>query len=77
MIEVYIELRNNIPLGQLISNLRTLNVDIEGIQFEEDISVDSDVRAFILTIKSARRRNHLQFIDDIRKIDGIVHVEGL
>lgn len=77
VLEVYIELRDNISLGKFISNLRVLNVDIEEVQYEQDAFVDRGVRAFILTLKSARRRDHIQFMEDIRGIDGIVHIEGL
>lgn len=77
VLEVYIELREDVPLGKLISSLRALKLDIEDVQFEQDASVDSDVRAFILTLKSASRRDQLQYMDDIRKIDGIIHIEVL
>lgn len=63
VLEVYIELNDHLPLGKFISNLRALNLDIEDIQFEQEASVDSGVRAFILTLKSARRRDHIQFVD--------------
>lgn len=75
--EVYIELRDDVPLGKFISSLRELKLEIEDVQFEQDASVDSNVRAFILTLKSAQRREHFQYMDDIRKIDGIVHIKAL
>lgn len=74
---VYVELQDSAPIGWFIKNLRALDVDIEDIQFEQETSVDSGVRAFVLTLKSAQRRDHFQFIEDIRAIDGIVHIEGL
>ena len=75
--EVYVELQDSTPIGRFIKNLRTLNVDIEDVQFEQESSVDSGVRAFVLTLKSARRRDHIQFVDDIRKIEGLIHIEAL
>ena len=77
VLEVYVELQDSVPIGRFIKNLRALNVDIEDIQFEQEASVDSGIRAFVLTLKSARRRDHIQFADDIRSIDGLVHVEAL
>ena len=74
---VYVELQDSTPFGRFIKNLRALDVDIEDVQFEQEASVDSGIRAFVLTLKSARRRDHFQFIEDIRAIDGIVHIEGL
>lgn len=77
VLEVYVEIQDSMPIGTFIRNLRARNVEIEDFQFEQDTSVDSDVRAFVLTLKSARRRDHIQFMDDIRKIEGIVHIEAL
>ena len=77
VLEVYIELQDTLPLRKFIRDIRSLNVDIEDIQFEQDAAVDSGVRAFVLTLKSAHRRDHIQFMEDIRGIDGIVHIEAL
>lgn len=77
VLEVYIELQDTLPLREFIRDMRSLNVDIEDIQFEQGAVVDSGVRAFVLTLKSAHRRDHIQFMKDIRGIDGIVHIEAL
>lgn len=77
VLEVYIELQDTLPLREFIRDIRSLNVDIEDIQFEQDATVDSGVRAFVLTLKSTHRRDHIQFMEDIRGIDGIVHIEAL
>ena len=71
------ELQDTVPIGRFIKSLRALNVDIEDVQFEQESSVDSGIRAFVLTLKTAHRRDHLQFVDDIRKIDGLVYIEAL
>lgn len=75
--EIYVELQDSVQIGSFIKNLRALNVEIEGIEFQEDYSVHSGVRAFVVTLKSARRRDHLQFVDEVRRIEGLIYIEAL
>ena len=77
VLEVYVELQDSMPIGKFIRSLRSLNVEIEEIQFEQEAATDDDARALILTLKSARRRDHIQFVNDMRKIEGLVHIEAL
>lgn len=77
VLEAYIELQDNVPIRKFISDLRAMNVEIEDIQFEQDASVDGGIRAFVLTLKSARRRDHIQFVDEIHEIEGVNHIEAL
>ena len=77
MLEIYIEVRDDLPLRNLITGLRSLNVDIEDIKFEQDASVSEGVRAFIITLTLGHRRDHLRLLESIREIDGIVHIESL
>ena len=77
VLEVYVELQATTPIGQFLKELRALNISIEDIQFEQESSVDENARAFILTLKSARRRDHIQFIEEIRRINGLLHIEAL
>lgn len=77
VLEVYVELQDSMPIGKFIRSLRSLNVEIEEIQFEQEAATDDDARALILTLKSACRRDHIQFVNDMRKIEGLVHIEAL
>ena len=77
VLEVYVELQATTPIGQFLKELRALNISIEDIQFEQESSVNENARAFILTLKSARRRDHIQFIEEIRRINGLLHIEAL
>ena len=74
---VYAELKKSVSMGRFINDLRALQVEIEDVQFEQESTVDSGIRALVLTLKSASRRDHIQFLDDIRNIEGLVHVEAL
>ena len=77
VLDVYIELQNGASLRTFLGDLRALDVGIEDVLFEQDAVVDTGVRAFVLTVKSACRRDYLQFMEDIRAINGVVYAEGL
>lgn len=79
IVEVYMELDNTLTLGDLLRTIREMGLDIQDIQ--RDSGLDSDLgngsRAYIATLKSKKRRNHLELIDEVRKISGIAYVEEL
>lgn len=77
MLEVYVELSGALSLGTFISQIRQLELEITDIQHDGDAMVENGQRAFIATLRSPRRRNHLLLIEEIRKIEGVVHLEEL
>ena len=77
VIEVYVELLESVPLGDFIRSVRTLDLEIEGVQFEDNTALEDGVRAFTTILKSKKRRDHILLIEDIRKIHGVVHIEVL
>lgn len=77
VVEVYIELLETSPLGDFIRSVRELGLEIEGIQFEHDNALEDGTRALITTLKAKKRRDHILLMEDLRKMEGVVHVEAL
>lgn len=77
LLEVYIELANTMPLNEFSQNLRALDLQIEGIQFEPDSVLEKDTRAIVLSLKSAKREDHDFLLQQIKALPGIVHLEEL
>ena len=77
LLDVYIELANNVPLNELVHNLRALNLQIEGIQFEPDGVVEDNTRAIVFTLKSSKKEDHQKVLAQIKGLEGIVHLEAL
>ncbi len=79
VVEVYMELSGELSLGDLLRTIREMGLDIQDIQ--RDSGLDSEIntgnRAYVATLKSKKRRNHMELIDEVRKIGGIVYVEEL
>lgn len=77
LLDVYIELANTVPLNELVHNLRALNLQIEGIQFEPDGVVEDNTRAIVFTLKSSKKEDHQKVLAQIKELKGIVHLEAL
>ncbi len=77
IVELYIELSEEVPLGELIRGLRDLNLEIESLQTEKDTLLEDGVRPLVATLKTKKRGDHNLLIEKIKKISGIVHLEEL
>lgn len=77
LLEVYVELSNTIPLIEFTHNLRTMNLQIEDIQFEPDGALENGTRAMVVTLKSPKREDHLKLLEEIKLVQGVVYVETL
>ena len=77
IIELYIELSDSMPLGELIRELRAMNLDIESIELEKDTQLEDDAKPLIVTLKTKKRGDHKLLIERIKKLDGIIHLEEL
>ena len=77
LLEIYVELEPTLPLGGFIHRIRDLDLDITDIQHDGDVPLEKGQRAFIATLRSAKRKNHLLLMEDIRKIEGVLYLEAL
>ena len=77
LLDVYIEITNTMPLNKFAHALRAMNLQIEGIQLEPDSTVGNETRAFVVTLKSPKREDHLKLLEEIKLVPGIVYVETL
>lgn len=77
MLEIYVELSNELSLGAFIQNVRELDIEITDIQNDGEGMNGNGQRAFLATLRSPKRRNHLLLIEEIKKIEGIVYLEEL
>ena len=69
IIELYIELSEEVPLGVLIRNLRDLGLEIESLQTEKDTLLEDNVRPIVATLKSRKRGDHNILIEKIKKFE--------
>ena len=75
--DVYIEFSDKTTLGNLIRDIRAMNLDIDNIQLEQDYATDENSRAIIATLKSTKRIEHSLLMKRLYQLDGVLYLEEL
>lgn len=76
-LEVYVEFSEKTNLGNLIRQIREMNVEIENIQMEQDPATEENARAIIATLKCAKRMDHAPLLKKLHKLEGVLYLEEL
>ena len=76
-LDVYVELDNTVPLSDLTQQLRDLDLHIESVQFDMDLTVESNARSFVLSLKSEKKEDHLALLRKVRDLPCITYIEEL
>ena len=77
MLEIYVELAPTFSLGAFIHHIRDQGLEITDVQHDRDGVLEHGQRAFIATLRSPKRRNHVLLMEEIRKVEGILYLEEL
>ena len=78
-LEIYLEANEDLPLGDLLRTLREMNYDVRHVQRESGLDTDGDSanRAYVILLKTPKRCNHVEALETIRGICGVLYVEEL
>lgn len=77
VIDVYIELSREYPLGQFLRQLRKMEIDFTDIQLDRDLPMDDEVRSFVLALNSKKRISHNKILNEIMELEGVVYLKEL
>ena len=77
VIEVYVELEKDYPLGDFLRDVRARDIEIRDTMREQDGELEDGLRAYFSTLKLQKRQNHLDVIEDLRQLPGISCIEEL
>ena len=77
VLELYVELRSTVSVAAFVQSLKALDLKMENIQFEPEGGFEADTRAVILTLKAKKATDHKTLREQIRKLEGVVHLEEL
>lgn len=75
--EIYVELDKSFPLGDFLRDVREKDIEVRDTMREQDADTEDGVRAYFTTLKLQKRQNHLDVIDGLRSLPGIICVEEL
>ena len=76
-IEVYIELTQNLTLGDFLRQVREMGIEVRHIQKETGLDSDTQFRAYIASLRTPNRRLHAEVLDSIQQIEGIAYLESV
>lgn len=77
IIELYIEFYDTVTIGDLIRSLRALDVEVFNVQMEGAKTQQAGTRAMVTTIKTKKRGDHQDFLEAVRNLEGVSHIEEL
>ena len=77
VLEVYVELSKALSLGDFLRDIRNREIDVRHTERDHDAEPENGVRAYICTLKLQKRQNHIEVLDELREIPGIVYLEEL
>ena len=76
-VEIYVELEQGTTVGHFIRAVRSLNVEINNVQIEQEATTESNARGMIATLKATKRGNHEELMEKIQQIEGVRYLEEL
>lgn len=74
-LDVYIELDDQLDFGDFLHLIRSLDYELNNVQRETELS--ERVRAYTATLKAPKRRNHVQIMEEVQSLPGVVYLEEL
>lgn len=77
VMEIYVELQKEASLGQFMQDARQLDVEFETVQIDHESAYSSKIRPFIITLKLLHKKDHVVLLEDLRSLEGVLHVEEL
>lgn len=76
-LEIYVELKKNYALGDFLRDVRAKEIEIRDTMREHDAETEEGTRAYVSTLKLKTRQHHLEVIDELRTMEGIICIEEL
>lgn len=77
-VEVYIEVNDELTLGQLMQTLRERALEVQDVQRESGLETEGiGNRAYIATVKGQKRTHHIEIVEEVRSVKGVIYVEEL
>ena len=77
VLEIYLELSNEISLGDFLRQVRQQEIDISDIQREQESDAEAGIRAYIALIRIKKRLDHMNVTEMLQSIPGVVYIEEL
>lgn len=75
--EIYVELSPQATLGNLLREIREMDIEIRDVQKQTGADIEGNIRAYSATLETKRRTAHQIVLEQIIAIEGIIYAETL
>lgn len=75
--EIYVEISGKTTLGDLLRQLREMDIDIRDVQKQTGTDVEGNVRAYSATLNTKKRTPHEIVLEKIVMLEGVVYAETM
>lgn len=75
--EIYVELNNQSTLGDLLRQIREMDIEIRDVQKQTSADVEGNIRAYTATLETKKRTAHQIVLERIIAIEGVIYAETL
>ena len=76
-LDIYVELHNSVPLSDLTQELQNQGFHVESVQFDSDMTIESNARSFVIALKAEKKEDHLVLLRKVRELSCITYIEEL
>ena len=76
-LDIFIEISRNHNLSEFLRQAKEMHIETSNFQRERDSETQNDVRAYSLTLKLPKRRNHSTVLEELMRIPGVEYLEEL
>ena len=77
VLEIYLELSPEISLGDFLRQVRQQEIDVSNIQLDRESDAEIGVRAYVALLRIKKRRSHVELMEMLQSIPGVLYVEEL
>ena len=77
VLEVYLELSKDQSLGDFLRQIREQDIDISNVQRELDSESEDGSRAYVALMKTKKRSSHVDIMEKLQTMQGVVYIEEL
>ena len=75
--ELYVEVENGVSIGKLAKSIRQQGVQIENIQIDRDYTIDSTLRALLVSIQLPQKTGRDELLARLEQIEGVICLEEI
>ena len=76
-LDIFIEINREHTLSDFLRQVKTMKIEASNFQREQDSETQTDVRAYSVTLKLPKRRNHSAVLEELMHIPGVEYIEEI